>query len=173
MASSIARSHSSASLASAPPPPSPAALAASSSAPKDSPEMQYLLTHQRQVHAWLQDVEARIAELEAAYLDETAASLGNIVRGFDVDAKPLLGRSRMIEDKEKVFSNSSYRLSSYSLMKAQQQQQQLQMQDGAAASSAAGAPAHKRARKSTGAGRGRSHAAAAAAAAADGWEDEF
>jgi hypothetical protein len=137
--------------------------------------MQYLLSHQRQVHTWLQDVELRIAELEAAYLDETAASLGNIVRGFDVDAKPLIGRSRVIEEKEKVFSNSSYRPAPstlYSLSKAQQHHLQLQMHDGAAGSgfgsASSSAPAHKRARKGTGAVRERANKVAS-----DAWDEDF
>ena len=39
------------------------------------------------------------------YLQETP--LGNIVRGWDVDSKPIQTRNR-IEEKERVFSLSSY-----------------------------------------------------------------
>ena len=34
--------------------------------------------------------------------------MGNVVKGWDIDAKPFVGRPKIIEDKEKIFSQSSY-----------------------------------------------------------------
>lgn len=79
-----------------------------SSAPLPPPilsaEMQGILTHQRQIKEWQRQVNARIQELEESYLD--GSTMGNIVKGWDQDAKPLQKKGG-VEDKERIFSNSS------------------------------------------------------------------
>ena len=72
-----------------------------------SKEMAHLLQQQNQIRGWLQEVDQRILDLETAYLINTP--MGNVVRGWDIDAKPIVGRPRVIEDKERLFSQSSYR----------------------------------------------------------------
>ncbi len=76
------------------------------SAPSLSPSMQHLLNQQKYVKNLLAEVEQKILTLENTYLIET--TLGNVVRGWDVDAKPVVGRPRLADDKEKLFSQSSY-----------------------------------------------------------------
>ena len=73
-----------------------------------SEEMQNLLEQQQQIEEWLRDAEQRIYELEGTYLEETP--LGNIVRGWEVDCKPLTSTRGGIDEKERIFSNSSYQV---------------------------------------------------------------
>ena len=69
-----------------------------------SAELHSLLAHQRQIKDWQLLVNARIYELEEKYLDES--TMGNIVKGWDQDAKPSQ-KKVPIDDKERVFSNST------------------------------------------------------------------
>lgn len=74
-----------------------------------SDELKQLIAHQAQIKSWLSEVNTRIAEMEESYLEETP--MGNIVRGWEIDGKLLPLRSRgggPGEEKEKIFSNSSY-----------------------------------------------------------------
>jgi hypothetical protein len=75
-----------------------------------SAELQHLLVQARQVKSWIADVEQKIVELETSYLEESSMGMGNIVRGWDVDLKPVAGRARAVDDKERVFSQSSYKV---------------------------------------------------------------
>ena len=72
--------------------------------PEKSADLIALLQHQTQIKDWSQKVNKRIFELEEQYLEET--TLGNIIRGWDQDAKPI-NKKAFIEDKERLFSNSS------------------------------------------------------------------
>jgi hypothetical protein len=69
-------------------------------------ELNGLLDHQKQLKEWLNEVNQRIYELEASYLEETPT--GNIVRGWDIDSKSTPMRPKQIEEKERIFSGSSY-----------------------------------------------------------------
>jgi hypothetical protein len=75
---------------------------------KETPEMKALIDHQQQIKSWLHEVERRILELETSYLEDTP--LGNIVKGWDVDGKPNTSINRNIEEKERIFSLSSYHM---------------------------------------------------------------
>jgi CCR4-NOT transcriptional regulation complex NOT5 subunit len=85
--------------------------AASKAEPKEwamSEELKGLILHRQQIKSWLSDTNTRIRDLEAEYLDETSThGHGNIIRGFEVDPRMLPVR-RGVDDKEKLFSNSSY-----------------------------------------------------------------
>ena len=70
-----------------------------------SDELKGLMDHQKQIKAWLAEVHAKVDILENTYLEETP--LGNVVRGW-ADDKPLFKKGQ--EDKEKIFSNSSYQV---------------------------------------------------------------
>jgi len=68
-----------------------------------------LIEHKAQIQKWTVDIERKIYELEETYIEETPN--GNIVRGWELDQKnPNANRSRQIEDKERIFSCSSYLL---------------------------------------------------------------
>lgn len=78
-------------------------------AARGSDEMKGLMDHQKQIKAWLAEVHAKIATLEESYLEET--TLGNVVRGWEVDGKAApLFKMKGQEDKEKIFSYSSYQV---------------------------------------------------------------
>jgi hypothetical protein len=70
-------------------------------------ELKELQECEIQLKDWLRDVEQKIYELEGQYLDETP--MGNILKGWEVDGKPS-SRIRSIDEKERLFSNSSYRV---------------------------------------------------------------
>lgn len=73
----------------------------------ESEELKELHEHQRQIATWLNDVKRRIYETETTYLEET--QLGNIIKGWEIDGRPPLVRARgQCEDKERLFSYSSY-----------------------------------------------------------------
>ena len=73
----------------------------------ESESLKSLLQHQRQISTWLSDVKRRIYETETTYLEET--QLGNIIKGWEIDGRPPLVRARgQCEDKERLFSYSSY-----------------------------------------------------------------
>jgi Histone acetyltransferase subunit NuA4 len=72
-----------------------------------SDEMKGLVEHQKQIKGWLSDVNSKIVQLEEAYLEET--TLGNVVRGWEIDgSKPLAPKFKWQEDRERIFSLSSY-----------------------------------------------------------------
>ena len=73
--------------------------------PEKSAEMKALLQHEAQIKEWSGKVNKRIFELEEQYLEAT--TLGNIVRGWDQDAKPTQQRKVLVDDKERIFSNSN------------------------------------------------------------------
>ena len=72
-----------------------------------SAEMTHLLNQQKQIREWLVQVDQKIYSLETSYLVDTA--MGNVVKGWDIDARPVVGRPRVMEEKERLFSQSSYR----------------------------------------------------------------
>ena len=86
--------------------PVPAAAAPAPTPPK-SLELQALLAHQAQIKDWTIKVNKRIYELEEQYLEET--TLGNIVKGWDQDAKPQQQKKVFVDDRDRLFSNSSIR----------------------------------------------------------------
>lgn len=71
-------------------------------------DLKDLLEHQAEIRDWLQLADQRIYELEEAYLEQTP--LGNIIRGWEIDGKPLAARPKTVDDKERLFSNSSYQV---------------------------------------------------------------
>lgn len=71
-------------------------------------ELKELLEYQQQLNDLLRDIELRIYEIEGNYLEETP--MGNILKGWEIDGKPLPSRPRIIDEKERLFSNSSYRV---------------------------------------------------------------
>ena len=78
-------------------------------------DMKALLDHQKEIRMWLQDVNRKIARLEDQYLDDTTN--GNIIRGWDVEGRNSVvgtattsSRVRGVDGKEKLFSNSSYKV---------------------------------------------------------------
>lgn len=71
-----------------------------------SDEMKGLLEQQMKVKKWLAEVHLKIYTLEESYLEETP--LGNIVRGWEIDGKPLPLKIKGQEEKERLFSCSSY-----------------------------------------------------------------
>lgn len=74
---------------------------------KETDEMKDLLNQQKQIMTWLSDVKRRIYETETTYLEET--QLGNVIKGWEIDGRPPLMRVRgQCEDKERLFSYSSY-----------------------------------------------------------------
>jgi len=70
-----------------------------------SAEMKALRAHQHQIKEWSQKVNKRLYELEEQYMEET--TLGNVVRGWDQDAKPQQQKKIVVDDRERLFSNSS------------------------------------------------------------------
>ena len=66
--------------------------------------MQALLVQRKQIRDWQVQVNARIHVLEERYLDES--SLGNVIKGWDQDAK-VSQKKLTIDEKERLFSNSS------------------------------------------------------------------
>ena len=90
------------------PVPAPAAAAPTPGpTPPKSLELQALLAHQAQIKDWTVKVNKRIYELEEQYLEET--TLGNIVKGWDQDAKPQQQKKVFVDDRDRLFSNSSIR----------------------------------------------------------------
>ena len=72
-----------------------------------SEELRILTEHQKQIKSWLSEVQQKITTLEDSYLEDT--TLGNVVRGWEVDGKAApLFKMKGQEDKERIFSNSSY-----------------------------------------------------------------
>ena len=71
-------------------------------------DLRDLLEQQAQIKEWLQLADQRIYELEEAYLESTP--LGNIIRGWDIDGKPMPSRPKTVDEKERLFSNSSYQV---------------------------------------------------------------
>lgn len=60
---------------------------------------------QHQITRSIALVHAKIYELETAYLEETLS--GNVVKGWEIDGRPPLHKTRVVEDKERLFSFSS------------------------------------------------------------------
>lgn len=71
-----------------------------------SDALTHLSDQQQRLVKWIAAINSKIYELETSYLEDT--SQGNVVKGWDVDGRPPLHRSRGIEDKERLFSFSSY-----------------------------------------------------------------
>ena len=72
-----------------------------------SDELKSLTEHQKQIKSWLSEVQQKISTMEESYLEDT--TLGNVVRGWEVDGKAApLFKMKGQEDKERIFSNSSY-----------------------------------------------------------------
>lgn len=91
----------------------------SSSQPKPcSEEMMQLLQHQKEISEWISSVKYRIYELETSYLDEPN-SLGNVIRGWDADGRIGPIKKQISDEKDRLFSNSSYQV--WSETKSQQE----------------------------------------------------
>jgi hypothetical protein len=73
---------------------------------KSEDDLQALIEKQQQIQQWLSLVNNKIFEMETVYLDECAS--GNVIRGWDVDGRLPLHRSRNIDEKDRLFSFSSY-----------------------------------------------------------------
>ena len=80
----------------------------SKSASHMSADLKGLLEHQSQIKQWLNDVNSKIYTLEESYLEETP--LGNIIRGWEIDGKPLPLKMKGQEEKERLFTFSSYQM---------------------------------------------------------------
>jgi chromatin modification-related protein EAF6 len=63
-------------------------------------------SQRKQLQDWIKCVNGRVFELETAYLEETAN--GNIVKGWDLDGRLPLKKGSGIDEKDRLFSNSSY-----------------------------------------------------------------
>ena len=86
----------------------PGGTTTSKSAAHNSADLKGLLEHQSQIKQWLKDVNSKIYTLEEAYLEETP--LGNIIRGWEIDGKPLPLKMKGQEEKERLFTFSSYQM---------------------------------------------------------------
>ena len=75
-----------------------------------SEEMKELVAHQLEIKGWLAVVQKRIYEMETVYMDESN-SMGNIIRGWDPDGRTFPIRKGPLDDKDRLFSNSSYQVS--------------------------------------------------------------
>ena len=84
----------------------PAPLVSQQPETEKSAEMRALLQHQLQLKEWTAKVNKRIYELEEQYLEET--TLGNIVRGWDQDAKATSQRKVLVDERERIFTNSNW-----------------------------------------------------------------
>jgi Histone acetyltransferase subunit NuA4 len=73
-----------------------------------SDDLKGLLEHQLQIKRWSAEVNSKIYSLEESYLEETP--LGNIIRGWEIDGKPLPFKMKGQEEKERLFSFSSYQI---------------------------------------------------------------
>lgn len=71
-------------------------------------ELKELIEYEQQLKDLLRDLEYKIYELEGIYLEETP--MGNILKGWEIDGKLFSSRPRTIDEKERLFSNSSYRV---------------------------------------------------------------
>lgn len=72
-------------------------------------EMKGLLEHQAEIQKWLTEVNRRLYDLEGQYLEDTP--FGNIIRGWDnQDPSRGLTLRRGFEEKERLFSHSSYKI---------------------------------------------------------------
>ena len=74
-----------------------------------SEELSQLLQHQREINEWMASVKFRIYELETTYLDEPN-SMGNIIRGWDADGRIGPIKRQISDEKDRLFSNSSYQV---------------------------------------------------------------
>ena len=74
-------------------------------------KLQELREYQNESKLLLNKVNKRITELEENYLSET--TLGNIVRGFDIDGKNQ--RLKSWDDKEQSFKEKLFSCSSYEI----------------------------------------------------------
>ena len=79
-------------------------------APPETEELRAIKEHQAQIKKWLIDVKRKIYEIETNYLEET--QLGNIIRGWEIDRPPLTRVRGQCDEKERLFSYSSYEFSS-------------------------------------------------------------
>jgi hypothetical protein len=87
-----------------------------------SDELAELLKNQRQIKDWQSAIHKRVSRLEELYLKET--SMGNIIRGFDLDATQNKDKNRHKDnkdgdDKERMFSGSSFEIYSERQLLAQ------------------------------------------------------
>ena len=61
-----------------------------------------------EIKSYLSQVNKKIVEIEESYLAET--NLGNIIRGFDIDGKAQRSYIKNPDEREKLFSCSSYEM---------------------------------------------------------------
>lgn len=87
---------------------SSSAYSTSASVGQQSEELRRLLDHQLQIKRWSAEVNSKIYSLEESYLEQTP--LGNIIRGWEIDGKPLPLKMKGQEEKERLFSFSSFQI---------------------------------------------------------------
>ena len=89
--------------------PSSSSKSANLSTPNQTQQnIKILKPQQHQLQQWLNQVNAKLFEVETAYLDDTP--LGNLVRGWDADGKtaaPSYRSKNNIDERERLFSFSS------------------------------------------------------------------
>ncbi len=72
----------------------------------ESEDLKKLKEHHDEIKQWINSVQSKIYELETSYLEET--QLGNIIKGWEIDGRPPLKLRGQCEEKERLFSFSSY-----------------------------------------------------------------
>ena len=113
-----------------------------------SEELNELLRKHKQIQEWKDAVQRRIARLEDVYLRDS--SMGNIIRGFDQDASMAPSQkhrhkdNKELDDKEKMFSGSSYAVCAERQHAAAVREAS---KIGGSAAAASAGPASKKARK--------------------------
>ena len=113
-----------------------------------SEDLNELLRRQKQIQEWKGAVKKRVARLEDVYLRDS--SMGNIIRGFDQDASMVPGQkhrhkdNKELDDKEKMFSGSSYAVYAERVNAAAAKEA---IKNGTTHAVASSGPANKKARK--------------------------
>lgn len=84
-----------------------------------SDEMKELLEHRKEIKSWIANINQKIFELETSYLEEHN-SLGNVIKGWDPDGRTLPIKRTINDEKDRLFSNSSYEI--WNNMKSHEQE---------------------------------------------------
>ncbi len=84
-----------------------------------SPEMKELMLQRAQLKSYINLTNKKITELETSYLEEPN-TIGNLVRGWDLEGRAHPSRRGGIDDRDRLFSSSSYPV--WLNMRAQQEE---------------------------------------------------
>ncbi len=84
-----------------------------------SPEMKELLLQRAQLKSYINLTNKKITELETSYLEEPN-TIGNLVRGWDIEGRAHPSRRGGIDERDRLFSSSSYPV--WLSMRAQQEE---------------------------------------------------